>query len=83
MRYPKKIIADVSILVGRHMDSSNTYTEKSVARLLRKMGEENLRRLFDLQEADILATVHEDVSNIENGRILLDEILNKKSPLSR
>lgn len=83
LKYPKKIIKDVGILIGRHMDSSNTYTEKSVARLLRRLGKDNLRRLFDLQEADILATVHEDISNIENGRILLKEILERKPVLSR
>lgn len=65
------------------MDSSNPYTEKSVARLLRRIGEDNLRRLFDLQEADILATVHDDISNIEKGRILLKEILERKPVLSR
>lgn len=83
LKYPKKLITDVSILVSRHMDASNTYTEKSVARLLRRLGEENLRRLFDLQEADILATVHTDISNIENARALLKEILERKPPLSR
>uniref|UniRef100_UPI002618ED77 HD domain-containing protein n=1 Tax=uncultured Anaerococcus sp. TaxID=293428 RepID=UPI002618ED77 len=83
LKYPKKLITDVSILVSRHMDASNTYTEKSVARLLRRIGEENLRRLFDLQGADILATVHTDISNIENARALLKEILERKPPLSR
>lgn len=83
LKYPKKTIEDVGDLIGRHMDSSNIYTEKSVARLLRKLGEDNLRRLFDLQEADILATVHTDISNIENARKLLKEILDKKPILSR
>ena len=83
LKYPKKTIEEVGFLIGRHMDSSNTYTEKSVARLLRKLGEETLRRLFDLQEADILATVHEDISNIENGRRFLDEIISKEPALSR
>ena len=83
LKYPKKTIKDVGILIGRHMDSSNPYTEKSVARLLRRIGEDNLRRLFDLQEADILATVHDDISNIEKGRILLKEILERKPVLSR
>ncbi len=83
LKYPKKIIEDVGILIGRHMDSSNPYTEKSVARLLRKLGEENLNRLFNLQEADILATVHTDISNIENARKILKGILERKEPLSR
>lgn len=83
LKYPKKIIEEVGFLIGRHMDASNPYTEKSVARLLRKLGEETLRRLFDLQEADILATVHDDISNIENARRFLDEIISKEPALSR
>lgn len=83
LKYPKKTIEDVGNLIGRHMDSSNIYTEKTVARLLRKLGEDNLRRLFNLQAADILATVHTDISNIESARKLLKEILDKKPILSR
>lgn len=83
LKYPKKTIEEVGFLIGRHMDASNPYTEKSVARLLRKLGEDTLRRLFDLQEADILATVHEDISNIENARSFLDEIISKEPALSR
>lgn len=83
LKYSNKIIDDVGILIDRHMDASNAYTEKSVARLLRRLGEENLRRLFDLQEADVLATVHDDISNIENGRNFLRKILETKLVLSR
>lgn len=83
LKYPKKTIEEVGFLIGRHMDASNPYTEKSVARLLRKLGEDTLRRLFDLQEADILATVHEDISNIENARRFLNEIISKEPALSR
>lgn len=83
LKYSNKIIDDVGILIDRHMDASNAYTEKSVARLLRRLGEENLRRLFDLQEADVLATVHDDISNIENGRNFLRKILETKPVLSR
>ncbi|WP_296112328.1 CCA tRNA nucleotidyltransferase [uncultured Anaerococcus sp.] len=83
LKYPKKIIADVGFLISRHMDSANTYTKKSVGRLLRKLGEENLKRLFDLQEADILATVNKDTENIERGRNLLKDILEEKPVLSR
>lgn len=83
LKYPNKTIEEVGFLIGRHMDCANTYTEKSVARLLRKLGEDNLRRLFDLQEADVLATVHDDISNIKNGRKFLDQILNEDKALSR
>ena len=83
LKYPNKTIEEVGFLIGRHMDCANAYTEKSVARLLRKLGEDTLRRLFDLQEADILATVHDDISNIENGRKFLEKILNEDRALSR
>lgn len=83
LKYPNKTIEEVGFLIGRHMDCANPYTEKSVVRLLRKLGEDTLRRLFDLQEADILATVHDDISNIENGRKFLDKILNEDRALSR
>ena len=83
LKYPKKTMEDVGNLIGRHMDSSNIYTEKTVARLLRKLGEDNLRRLFNLQAADILATVHTDISNIENARKLLKEILDKEQYIGR
>lgn len=83
LKYPNKTIEEVCFLIGRHMDCANTYTEKSVARLLRRLGEETLRKLFDLQEADILATVHDDISNIENGRKFLEKILSEDRALSR
>ena len=83
LKYPKKIINDVGFLISRHMDSANTYTKKSVGRLLRKLGEENLKRLFELQEADILATVNKDRENIKRGRSLLKDILEEKPVLSR
>lgn len=83
LKYPKKTIEEVRFLISRHMDCANPYSEKSVARLLRKLGEDTLRRLFDLQEADVLATVHDDISNIDNGRKFLDKILNEDRALSR
>lgn len=82
-RYPKKTIEDATLLVRRHMDNTNTYTKKSIRKLLRRMGEENIYRLFDLQRADVLSTNHKDISNIENGRALLVEVLNDSTPKSR
>lgn len=83
LRYPKKTIEDATLLVRRHMDNTNTYTKKSIRKLLRRMGEENIYRLFDLQRADVLSTNHKDISNIENGRALLVEVLNDSTPKSR
>lgn len=64
------------------MDACNTYTKKSIKKLFNRMGE-NIYDLFYLQEADIKATNHQDfLENIENGRRILKEILEKKEPLS-
>lgn len=83
LKYPKKTIEDASSLVRRHMDNTNTYTKKSIRKLLRRLGEENVLRLFDLQRADILSTNHKDLSNIENGKSLLKEVLEDSVPKSR
>lgn len=47
------------------------------------MGEANLRRLFNLQRADILATVHTDTSNIDLGENILEEVLMDNTPKKR
>ena len=87
LKFPNKFIDDAASLVKRHMDSSNTYTKKSIRKLLRRLGEDNLRRLFDLQRADILATNHPDPSNIDLGEeilieVLVDDIPKKRSDLA-
>ncbi|WP_276877189.1 CCA tRNA nucleotidyltransferase [Anaerococcus hydrogenalis] len=80
LKYPKKFIEDTSLLVQRHMDNTNTYTKKSVRKLLRKVGEENIYDLFDLQRADVLATVHDNTDNILLAKKYLEEILNSDLP---
>lgn len=80
LKYPKKFIENTSLLVERHMDNTNTYTKKSVRKLLRKVGDENIYDLFDLQRADVLSTVHDNTENISNAKILLEEILNSNTP---
>ena len=80
LKYPKKFIENTSLLVERHMDNTNTYTKKSVRKLLRKVGDENIYDLFDLQRADVLSTVHDNTENISNARIILEEILNSNTP---
>lgn len=76
LRYDKKIISQVIQLIEKHMNSANTYTDKSVKRLLRKIGKNQVERLFALQEADILATNNPHfIENIHNARKLLKNIL--------
>lgn len=83
LRFPKNFIEDSKSLVKRHMDCSNTYTKKSIRKLLRRMDEANLRKLFNLQRADILATVHRDTSNIDLGEDILDDVLKDNTPKKR
>lgn len=83
LKFSNKFISDTTSLVKRHMDCSNTYTKKSIRKLLRRLGEENLRRLFGLQMADILATKHPATSNIDLGEKLLAEVLADDVPKNR
>lgn len=83
LKFSNKFIEDASMLVARHMDCSNPYSKKSIRKLLRRMGEVNLRRLFDLQRADIRATNHPDTSNIDLGEELLCEVLADDLPKKR
>ncbi|MBS4889072.1 MAG: HD domain-containing protein [Anaerococcus vaginalis] len=80
LKYSKKFIENTSLLVERHMDNTNIYTKKSVRKLLRKVGDENIYDLFDLQKADVLSTVHDNTENILNAKKLLEEILNSNTP---
>ena len=83
LKYSNKFIEDTSVLVKRHMDNTNTYTKKSIRKLLRNIGEENLIKLFDLQRADVLATKYGDDSNIDLGIKLLEEVKDDNIPKSR
>ena len=65
------------------MDAANTYTEKSIKRLLRRLGKEDLLRLLDLQEADKLATNHKDLANIENAKKILKNLEKEDLVLKR
>lgn len=78
-RFSNRTIDKVTNLIERHMDACNTYTKKSIKKLFNRMGE-NIYDLFYLQEADIKATNHQDfLENIENGRRILKEILEKRT----
>lgn len=80
LTYSKSFIRDTGILVNRHMDSANTYTKKSIRKLLRRVGEDNIYDLFDLQKSDSLASLNQNVANISNAKIFLEEILKDNFP---
>lgn len=83
LKYSNRFIEDTAILVKRHMDNTNTYTKKSIRKLLRNIGEDNIINLFYLQRADVLSTNHADDSNIDLGLELLHEVKNDSTPKSR
>lgn len=83
LKYSKKFIENTSILVKRHMDNTNTYSKKSIRKLFRNIGEENLINLFALQRADVLSTKHADDSNINLGLSLLSEVKDDDIPKNR
>lgn len=83
LKYSNKFIENTSVLVKRHMDNTNTYTKKSIRKLLRNIGEENLLNLFKLQRADVLSTKYADDSNIDLGIKLLEEIKNDNVPTNK
>lgn len=51
--YDKKVIEDVAVLVENHMCRYNIMKEKGVRKLIGKVGERNIEKLFKLQRADI------------------------------
>lgn len=83
LKYPKRFISDVEMLVARHMDNTNTYTKKSVRKLLRKVGDDNIYDLFDLQWADTSATVKPFTDNIKNAKKLLNEVYEENIPTKK
>lgn len=83
LKYPNKFIEDTSLLVARHMDNTNAYTKKSIRKLLRRLGEDNVIKLFYLQEADVKSTKYNDISNITLGRKLLEEVKDDGIPKGR
>lgn len=78
LKYPKDIISRSKALIERHMDSANTYTKKSVRKLIRRLGEEDTLRLFDLQRADKLATNNKDLTNIDSAKKIYQDLLKEE-----
>lgn len=80
-RMSNRFIQEVTLLIGNHMNCKDTYTKKSIKRLLKKMGPGQIEDLFYLQEADIRSTTGNTTENIVNGRELLEELKNEKGDI--
>lgn len=82
-KYPKKTIDLVLKLVERHMDNINTYTPKSIRKLMKRVGDD-IFLLFDLQEADVRATNQpHNLNNVALGRRLAKEVIDKDLPIEK
>ncbi|MDO5047628.1 MAG: HD domain-containing protein [Anaerococcus sp.] len=81
LRFSNNLIKEAKTLVARHMDSANTYTKKSIRKLLRKLGEEGVLKLFDLQRADTRSSKTPDLSNMDLGLRILREIKEENIPI--
>ena len=68
LRYSNELIDEVSLLVDRHMFTTDV-TDKGVRRLIRKLGQELVFDLLDLRRADVIAQgmggTTEDVDELE------------------
>lgn len=80
LKAPNERIEEVGVLIERHMANCNPYSKKSLKRLMQKMPVETLEKLFLLQEADCRCASNQGISNIAEGRALLEEILTKEEP---
>lgn len=55
MRYPKRIVDSVELLVGSHMRKYDVSSDKSLKKMMRHIGEEHLDWYLELLRADIRA----------------------------
>lgn len=83
LKYDNKTIKSVKILVKEHMTKHNDLSDKGIKRLIKRVEEENLSRLFDLQRADVKGSKPPyDMSQIDYLTGRCNEILNEKQPLN-
>lgn len=82
-KYDNLTIDRVSTLVLEHMSRFPKVRRKTVKKLMKRVGEENLEPLFQLQEADIKASSPPfDFSEIKMLREEVKSVLDAEEPLS-
>ncbi|SJZ83780.1 CCA tRNA nucleotidyltransferase [Garciella nitratireducens] len=83
LRYSKKTIDKVSILIKEHMFYAPSISSKGVRRFIHRIGTENLERFFQLQRADVLgAKTDNDLTYINQLEEKCKEILKQSPPLT-
>ncbi len=77
LKYPTKFIEDAVTLIEYH-DSRTSDNKKQIKHILKKIGEENFKRLIKVQRADILAQSkymrESKLNNLELSQKAFDEI---------
>lgn len=84
LRYDKKTIESVSLLIDRHMKASPQMGKKGLKRMIRLVGEDLIFDLMDLMIADLLATKKDrDPSFLLGRKREIQEILDSKTLIDK
>lgn len=83
LKFDNKTIDVVCKLVLNHMTPTNL-KDKSIKKLIIRLGRKNIYNLLELMKADRMAMAEEfkDYSDILNLKIKIDKIINQNEPLS-
>jgi len=83
LRYPNDLIRDVSLLIEKHMFTTDV-GPKGLRRFIRRIGKRLIPDLLDLRRADVIAQgmggKTEDVDEMERA---IEEEINRKPPFGR
>lgn len=83
LKYSKKTIKIVTLLVDRHMYQYKGIKDKTLKRFIKYLGEENLERFFQLKRGDILGTkAPHSLEKLEELQEKTFEILKESQALS-
>ncbi|WP_416197457.1 MAG: HDIG domain protein [Sporanaerobacter sp.] len=78
LKFPKKMIEDVFILIENHMTHHGTFKDKGLKRLIRRVGKENIDDLFLLQKSDrICSNKDASIESILDMENKVKEILSR------
>ncbi len=84
LKYDKKTIKRVSILVKEHMSKFDLYTDKAAKRLINRVGKEDIFKLFKLQVADVKGSSNLDgLEKVNELKKLCENIINRKQPINK
>lgn len=84
LNFDRKTIRAVSALIKEHMNDYENISELSIKRLIRRVGPDNIDRLFELQLADIKGSslTSRDPKRIKKIRSKCFEVLSRREPLT-